>query len=233
MPELSSAKGAAVYTRPFLRIYDWWVLGIVNSLSWRCSTTKILLPFFASHLPSNHLDIGVGPGYYLSHCSLTPEHHITLMDLNKNSLETTNARIGNVARMFKGDALAPSLPFMKEEKFESISLIYLLHCMPGPLERKKVLFENLREYLADDGVLYGTTILGKDVKHNLFGKFLMLFLNTVGIFGNWGDSEEGYEAALKENFEDVDVRVVEVVLLFTAKKPKKDVRVSNGGRRTV
>lgn len=58
------------------------------------------------------------------------------MDLNKNSLETTNARIGNVARMFQGDALAPSLPFKKEEKFESISLFYLLHCMPGPLERK-------------------------------------------------------------------------------------------------
>ena len=95
-----------------------------------------------------------------------------------------------------------------------------------------MLFENLRGYLADDGILYGTTILDKGVKHNLLGKFLMLFLNTVGIFGNWGDSEEGYEAALKENFEDEDVRVVGVVLLFTVKKPRKDARVK-GGRRTV
>jgi len=88
MPELSSAKGAAVYTRPFLQIYDWWVLGIINSLSWRCSTTQILLSFLASHLRSNHLDIGVGTGYFLSHCSLTPEYHIKLLDLNQNSLET-------------------------------------------------------------------------------------------------------------------------------------------------
>jgi hypothetical protein len=121
-----------------------------------------------------------------------------------------------VARIFQGDALAPSLPFKKEKKFESVTLFYLLHCLPGPIERKKVLFENLREYLADDGILHGATISDKGVKHNLFGKFLMLFLNTVGIFGNWGESEEGYEAALKENFEDVDVRVVGVVLLFTA-----------------
>jgi hypothetical protein len=60
----------------------------------------------------------------------------------------------------------------------------------------------------------------------------MFFLNTVGIFGNLGDSEEGYEAALKENFEDVEVRVVGVVLLFTAKKPRRDAGVK-GGRRTV
>jgi hypothetical protein len=87
--------------------------------------------------------------------------------------------------------------------------------------------------LADDGILYGTTILDKGVKHNLLGKFLMIFLNAVGIFGNWGDSEEGYEVALKENFEDVDVRVVGAVLLFTARKPRKDAGVNNGARRTV
>ena len=134
--------------------------------------------------------------------------------------------------MVQGDALTLSLPFKKEEKFDSISLFYLLHCLPGPLERKKVLFENLRDHLAHDKILYGKTILDKGVKHNLLGKFLVLFLNTVGIFGNWGDSEEGYEAALKENFEDVEVRVVGVVLLFTAKKLRKDARVK-GGRRTV
>jgi SAM-dependent methyltransferase len=154
MPELSSAQGAAVYTPFFLFIYDWYVLGLINWLAWRCSTSKVLLPFFTSHLRSNHLDIGVGTGYYLSHCSLTPEHHITLMDLNQNSLEAANARIGNVARMVQGDALAASLPFKEKEKFDSISLFYLLHCMPGPLERKKVLFENLRSHLTDDGILY-------------------------------------------------------------------------------
>jgi SAM-dependent methyltransferase len=204
----------------------------MNWLSWRCSTTKIQLPFFKENLSENHLDIGVGTGYYLAHSPLTPSHHITLLDLNKNSLESTNSRIGNKARMFQADALAPTLPFKKGEKFESISLFYLLHCMPGPLERKIVLFENLREYLADDGIIYGTTILDKGVKHNLLGKILMPFLNRVGIFGNWGDSDVGYEAALKENFEDVDVRIVGAVFLFTARKPRKDARVS-GGRRTV
>jgi hypothetical protein len=54
--------------------------------------------------------------------------------------------------------------------------------LPRPLERKVVLFENLRECLADDGILYGIMILDKGVKHDLLGKMLMLFLNTVGIW---------------------------------------------------
>jgi ubiquinone/menaquinone biosynthesis C-methylase UbiE len=138
-PLFPSSRGAAIYTPVFLQIYDWYILGLINSFIWHCSTTLILLPLFTSNLSKNHLDIGVGSGYYLSRCSLTPEHQITLLDLNKNALETANRRIGNVARvrMVQGDALAASLPFNKNEKFETISLFYLLHCLPGPLGREK------------------------------------------------------------------------------------------------
>jgi hypothetical protein len=88
----------------------------------------------------------------------------------------------------------------------------------------------MREYLANDRVLYGATILDKGVKHTFLGKFLMFFLNSVGIFGNWGEEEEGYEGVLKENFEEVEVRVLGVVLLITARGPRKDIGVK-GGRR--
>jgi hypothetical protein len=50
MPSHTSAQGAALYTPFFPYIYDWYVLGFVNSFVWRCSTTRILLPLFKENL---------------------------------------------------------------------------------------------------------------------------------------------------------------------------------------
>ncbi len=48
----------------------------------------------------------------------------------------------------------------KGKKFGSISMFYLLHCLPGPPERKMAVFEHVREVLAPGGVVYGASILG-------------------------------------------------------------------------
>jgi ubiquinone/menaquinone biosynthesis C-methylase UbiE len=222
------APGAAIYSRLLLAVYDFWVLGISNAYAWRCSTKKVLLPFFRQNVRYNHLDIGVGTGYYLANADLPSDTKITLLDLNRNSLDAANRRIGGRAvKTLQHDVFEP-LPM--DSKHDSISLFYLLHCMPGPIERKTSLLANLKRYLSPDGVLYGCTILGKGVKHNAFGTYLMNFYNRKGIFGNWTDSEDAIVKALKENFEEVDVRVEGVVLLFTASRPKTD---GLGTRRAV
>ena len=140
------------------------------------------------------------------------------MDLNKNSLEAANKRIGNRAKTLLHDAFEP-LPF--EEKFDSISLCYLLHCMPGPPERKVPLFKNLSNQLSDKGVLFGSTILGKGVEHNWFGGYLMKVYNEKGYFGNLLDDRKTFEDGLRESFEEVETRVEGVVLLFEARKLRK------------
>ncbi|HBK0938208.1 TPA: methyltransferase, partial [Escherichia coli] len=76
--------GAKIYTPLTLKLYDWWVLGVSNWLAWGCPTKEHLLPHFLEHLGNNHLDIGVGTGFYLTH---VPESSlISLMDLNEASL---------------------------------------------------------------------------------------------------------------------------------------------------
>lgn len=87
-------KSAQTYTHFTLAIYDWWVLGIVTTYAWRCPTTTYPLPFFRKHARANHLDIGVGTGYYLSNAELPPEATVTLVDLNANSLLEASARFG-------------------------------------------------------------------------------------------------------------------------------------------
>ena len=84
--------GQAVYSKNILSIYDWWVLGISNSHIWKCPT-DLLEHEFTKHCSVNHLDVGVGTGYYLEHCLPSNIERVGLIDLNQNSLDEAAKRI--------------------------------------------------------------------------------------------------------------------------------------------
>ena len=79
-----------------------------------------------------------------------------------------------------------------DERYDSISLFYLLHCLPGPLAAKAEKFARLKHKLQPDGVLFGATILWDEAGHNGFGRVLMNIYNKKGIFGNHHDTESGF-----------------------------------------
>lgn len=54
---------------------------------------------------------------------------------------------------------------------------------------------------------------------------VMKWYNATGVFGNWHDEQETFEKGLREHFEFVETRVVGCMLIFCAKKPKRDVEV--------
>ena len=210
-------KGAAVYSKPVLSIYDLFVLGFSNSFVWKCPSRRILA-LYNDHVADKHLDIGVGTGYFLDRCrfpSTSPK--IALLDLNPNCLQATTHRlrrydpschIANVLKPFEID----------ESEFGSIGLNYLLHCLPGNLADKSVVFEHAKPLLRKGGALFGATILGEDVEHNALAKRLMRIYNAKGIFGNATDRLSDLEAGLKNNFERYTVRVVGCVAMFSAWK---------------
>jgi hypothetical protein len=169
-------------------------------------------------LGHRHLDIGIGSGYYPAHAGISKKTQITLMDLNPSSLHYTKERLGRPdAQIVQADVLQP-LPL--KGVYDSISTFFLIHCLPGPLERKMVLFSNLKPYLAENGTIYGTTVLGKDVSHNFFGWVLMCIYNWRGIFSNWDDGEKEMREALCKDYKQVETRVVGRVLLFSVSQPK-------------
>lgn len=144
--------GAKIYTPLTLKLYDWWVLGVSNRLAWGCPTKEHLLPHFLEHLGNNHLDIGVGTGFYLTH---VPESSlISLMDLNEASLNAASTRAGEskIKHKISHDVFEP-YPAALHGQFDSISMFYLLHCLPGNISTKSCVIRNAAQALTDDGTL--------------------------------------------------------------------------------
>lgn len=220
--------GSRLYNPFTIFFYNIWVLWFSNTYAWQCPTSTVLLPLYRSAVGKRHLDVGVGSGYYPSKALVdSPCTELTLADLNMASLEASKRGIeaalhaNNTVKIstLVADASEP-LPLPEAQKFDSISLFYLLHCMPGPPERKCRVFKVMARQLAADGVLVGSTILGREIEMNLVAKGLMKLYNSTQVFDNWDDSRAVFEKGLGEAFDEVNVWVVGRILLFTARKPK-------------
>ena len=221
-----AAPGAAVYSRAALAAYDAFVVGFSNTFAWKCPSRR-LVGFYNENISEEHLDVGVGTGYFLDRCRFpTASPKVTLVDLNPNCLRTTARRLrrhhpayelagchlANVLEPVElGEAGSPKVAF------GSIGVNYLLHCLPGEMAAKSVVFANLKPWLRPGGVLFGATILGAGVEHGFLARKLMGLYNAKGIFSNVSDSEEGLRAALGRHFAEWSVRVAGSVALFAGK----------------
>jgi SAM-dependent methyltransferase len=222
MPERARARdveaGQAVYSPLLLRFYDAFVLGFSNRLLWRCPSSR-LLAHYDRHVGPRHLDVGVGTGYFLDRCRFpTAAPSIVLADMNANSLAAAAKRIARYApRVVRANVLEPLA--LGAERFDSIGLNYLLHCLPGTLESKAAALDNLRPLLAPGGVLFGSTILGQDARMNPPARALNAIYNRKGIFTNHRDSADGLGRALAARFPSHRLEVLGCVALFSARLP--------------
>lgn len=212
----AAEAGAAIYSKRILSVYDLGVIKISNQLAWRCPAGRIL-EFYNEHVTANHLDVGVGTGYFLDKCRFPSSNpRIALLDLNPNSLQVTAQRLSRYQpTTHQADVLQPlslNLP-----PFDSIGLGYLLHCLPGTLQSKQVVLENLKPLLNPGGVIFGTTILGQGIQPNFLARRLMALYNKKGIFGNHTDNLADLEAALKPHFQTVETKMVGCVAFFTGR----------------
>lgn len=213
--EASVEAGQAVYSPLVLALYDAYVLGFSNHLLWRCPTAE-MRALYDRNVSARHLDIGVGTGYYLDRARWpVPNPAITLLDLNSNSLAVAARRISRYApKSVTADALAP-LPDIGP--FDSAGLCYLLHCLPGAIPEKAVVFDRIRPSLAPGARVFGATILQGDAPRGRAAQRLMDIYNAKGIFSNRDDRAEDLEAALRARFADVRVALRGAVALFEAR----------------
>ena len=129
-------KGSDVYSPFVLRVYDLFVLRFSNRYLWKCPT-KELVSLYNRNVSVEHLDIGVGTGYYLSKAHFPiSKPQITLVDINKNSLRVASKRISHYCQTLVTANILEDLPL--EEKYSSASLCYLLHCLSGEIGRAHV-----------------------------------------------------------------------------------------------
>jgi 2-polyprenyl-3-methyl-5-hydroxy-6-metoxy-1,4-benzoquinol methylase len=208
--------GQAAYTKSTLAVYDIIVLGISNRYVWKCSSARIEA-HYNKHVSANHLDVGVGTGYFLDRCKFPSKRpRVALMDLNPNTLEFASRRISRyIPETYRHNVLEPISTNIRQ--FDSVGMNYLLHCVPGSISEKAVVFDNLKALMTRDAVIFGSTILHGGVPRNWTAKRLMHLYNKKGIFANTADDLESLERALNQRFDNVAVEVVGCVALFSGR----------------
>ncbi len=210
-------KGQAVYSKLTLSFYDFWVLGISNRYIWKCPT-DVLLRHFNEHVSSNHLDIGVGTGYFLDHCQFPTDNvRLGLMDLNQNSLDCTARRVRRYnPEQYRCNVLEPVA--IDVPPYNSISLNYLLHCLPGSFNEKSCVFDNIDHLLGPHGNVFGATIVQGTVRRGWLAQKLMHVYNQKGIFCNADDTVEYLGKFLSTTYSSYTIECHGCVAVFHASK---------------
>jgi len=208
------AAGHAIYTKRTLQVYNFVVLGISNYFIWKCAT-KHIVAHYNRNVSANHLDVGVGTGYFLKHCkfpSLTPR--IALVDLNQHALDFASAQIAqHCPKTFVRNVLEPIE--LDVPKFDSVGINFLLHCIPGSMESKAVAFEHLKAHMNPGATFFGSTILHSGVRRNWAARQLMAAYNRKGVFSNENDHLPSLNQALSAHFHSVRLEVIGCVALFS------------------
>ena len=203
------------FTPGMLRYYD-WLLEFTCNRVWHCPIQRTL-EHYKRQLSSNHLEVGVGTGYFLEH-SLLPSSkpRLALLDLSPHCLKRTATRLSRYApEVYRANALAPIE--ISVQRFDSIALNYVLHCMPGALPEKGVAFANLKPLLNPSGVLFGSTVLRHGVRCDLGARAFMRLYNARKVFCNLEDSLADLLQALETTFRNVQIEVIGCVAQFSGR----------------
>lgn len=207
------AAGAAIYSNLALSVYDLEVLILEIPLVFKCPLKK-LKDLYSSHVSNNHLEVGVGTGYFPDkYLNQENNQKIHLLDLNSNSLKKTSNRLKRYSptchlhNVF--DPLPEALP-----SFDSIAIMNFLHCLPGTMIDKESVIINLARNLKPGGVIFGATALGEGVDMGFLYQKFNAFHNRAGIFTNLNDNSKDLEMILSNNFKHSSVEVVGSYALF-------------------
>ncbi len=209
--------GQRDYGPLLLRLYDPIVIRHVGRIVWRVPD-GVLLDRFRARVRPGHLDVGPGTGWFLDHSGLPDGSRITILDPNTHVLDHVSKRLSRFdVTAVEADVLKP-LPVTGP--FASAALHLVIHCLPGPPERKRLAVTNVARVLAPDGVLFGATVLGMSGPQTRLSRAVLRVFNAQGGFDNLDDTEASVRTMLEAEFDDVQLEVVGSLALFAASRPK-------------
>jgi hypothetical protein len=211
---IAVAKAHAIYTPFMLSLYDLLVHGLSNHLAWRCPTRR-LTDLYRANLSANHLEAGVGTGYFLDKTGDARLDRLVVFDINRHCLDRAKHRLARYEpELYQVNLLAPiSLDL---EPFASVGLTYVLHCLPGGMSEKLVAVDHLRPLMRKDAVLFGATILGRGIAPNVAARRLLDLYNAKGVFNNREDDVASLRDGLRRRFGEVEIEQRGCVALFRA-----------------
>ncbi len=212
-------QGGGVYNKVALKIYDPLVIFFENPFVWKCASSH-LLEFYNWHISGNHLDVGVGSGYFLDRCRIPVEKpKISLLDSNPDSLQTTARRIRRYNPVCHQANVLEPLHLSGGGGFQTIGMNLLLNCLPGSLLTKGKAVEHLKACLNPGGTMFGSTILGKEENFGLLGRLFIGIHNarifsTYRVLNNAGDDMEELKKVLSRYFNKYSIDKIGHVAFF-------------------
>ena len=208
------AKAHAVYTPATLSIYDLLVHGLSNRLAWRCQTAR-LLDLYRANLSLNHLEAGVGTGFFLDRTGAPRFDRLALVDINRHCLDRAGRRLARFKPALNEVNLLAPLK-LALAPFSSVGVTYVLHCLPGHMSEKLNAVDNLRPLMRKRAVLFGATILGRGIAPNMAARALLGLYNAKGVFNNREDDLTSLSDGLRQRFDHVEIEMQGCVALFRA-----------------
>jgi hypothetical protein len=212
------AAGHAFYTRRSLALYDLAILGYFSRLAWRCPAHRIV-DHYDKHVSANHLDVGVGTGYFLDHCQFPASAgppRVALLDISPACLDAAAKRIAHLhPETILANVLQPIV--YDGARFDSIGLNYVLHCLPGDIESKAVAIDHLTALANPGASVFGATLLHEGVPRNWLARQVMARNNAHGIFSNINDDLDGLRSALTERLSDISLTTLGCVGVFSGR----------------
>jgi len=209
-------RGQAAFTRNGLALYDLLVLRGLCRWVWRCPNERILAAY-SEHLSNNHLEVGVGTGYFLDHARFSDAAaRIALLDLNTDCLAHTARRIARYRpEIYRADVLQPIV--LDVRRFDSVALNYVVHCLPVLWPHKGAVFAHLKALLNPGGTLFGATLVQGNVPQSTAASVLMRWFNAQGTLHNQTDTRARLVEGLAQHLNDVRIEQVGCVALFSGR----------------
>lgn len=209
-------RGQPAFTRAGLAHYDLLVLRALCPWVWRCPNERILAAY-RRHLSNNHLEVGVGTGYFLHRARFSVgAPRVALLDLNTHCLARTARRVARYhPKVHQADVLQPIA--LEGPRFDSIALNYVLHCLPAPWPHKGAVFAHLKALLNPGGTLFGATLVQGDVPQSAFSVGVMRWFNARGTLHNQADTQARLVHGLKQHLDEVQVEQAGCVALFSGR----------------
>ncbi|MFI2511113.1 class I SAM-dependent methyltransferase [Streptomyces sp. NPDC018972] len=209
--------GQALYRPWTLAMYDMVAFRFNCRFLFRVPVSEVVAMFDRNVSP-NHLDVGVGTGYFLDNCRTAPQQAITLADLNEHSLRHAARRLARFeVDTVRANALEP-LPLPKAA-FGSASMNFLLHCMPGTIRQKAEALDHVAACVRPGGRVFGATVLSRGVPVGAAARVAFSAWNWRGVMHNSEDDLADLRTELAARFPIHKVSVHGCAALFEAEVP--------------
>lgn len=214
----TTQDGIRIYHTLLLPFYDFLIMKVLSPYVWRCPA-HLYVDLYRKFMSRNHADIGVGTGYVLDQCGFNAgEARIALFDLQKNCLDYTAKRLGRFdPKVYQCDAMKPIR--VSPDRFDSIALGGIIHCIPGTMKKKGMVFDAIRPLMRSDSQVFGYTILNRGIKKTISSRIVYFALQRLKIINGIEDSAAELTLELKKRFQFTDIRVVGCIAIFSAASP--------------